>query len=401
MNRASLEVLYLPLSLSVKNRLKIWIDLFVERVGRGLGGLILLGATTAASLTATELGYAVLALLVPWILLVLSLRRAVRRDSERVARAAGHHRSRLGPLHDPASRSIFLAILTGSDEREIVYALSLVQGIGDPEILEAVSKLASHESALRCALPHSASCGCLPIPRRSRRYRDLDRGSRTRWPAPKPSRSGCGSSPTKRGSEFERLVAQGDVARIAAVLDSVEGTPSLPVAALERVVARYGASPAATERRLAAKALESLPPDEGTSSLLLKLLEDEDVEVARAAALSAGKRRSLEGVFDALVHGLARRPIRAQIRRSIARFGHEGRAEASTIPGATPRCTRRRGARFPGPSPKLKTRRRSRLCSRVFPRPIQGCTTRGSRASRTSARAAARFDFPAPKPIAS
>ncbi len=36
---------------------------------------ILLGATTAASLTATDLGYAVLALLVPWILLVVSLRR--------------------------------------------------------------------------------------------------------------------------------------------------------------------------------------------------------------------------------------------------------------------------------------------------------------------------------------
>ncbi|MGH9390056.1 MAG: Npt1/Npt2 family nucleotide transporter, partial [Vicinamibacteria bacterium] len=145
MNRAGLEVLYLPLSLSVKNRLKIWIDLFVERVSRGVGGLFILGATAAFSLTAAELGYAVLVLLVPWILLVLSLRREyvatlraslARRDISDLDSA----------LRDTASRGVFLSILTGSDTREIAYALSLVQGIRDREILEEVSRLAGHES---------------------------------------------------------------------------------------------------------------------------------------------------------------------------------------------------------------------------------------------------------------
>ncbi len=320
MNRASLEVLYLPLSLSVKNRLKIWIDLFVERVGRGLGGVFLLGATAAASLTARELGYAVLALLGVWILLVLSLRREyvvtlkeslARRDISDLDSA----------LHDPTSRGVFLSILTGSDAREIVYALSLVHGIRDPEILEATSRLAGNEnpqvraSALRVLRSAPDPVAIADIETRTA-DEDPTAGAEALalW---------LRLEPDKAREEFERLAARGDVPRIAAVLDCLGGTRTLPDAALESVVTRYGASPSAEERRLAAKAIESLPPDLQPESLLLKLLEDDDVEVARAAVLSAGARRSSDGVFEALVRVLARRPLRAQIRRSIARFGPE------------------------------------------------------------------------------
>jgi HEAT repeat protein len=128
--------------------------------------------------------------------------------------------------------------------------------------------------------------------------------------------------PEKAREAFERLVEEGDVSRIAAVLDCLEGKPILPDAALASVVARYGSSSSPAERRLAAKALGFLPPDAESESLLLALLEDPEVEVARAAALSAGRHPS-EGAFDALVKALARRPLRAQIRRAIARFGTE------------------------------------------------------------------------------
>ncbi len=319
-NRASLEVLYLPLSLSVKNRLKIWIDLFVERVGRGLGGLLLLGATAAASLTSREIGFAVLALLIGWILLVLSVRREyVVTLKESLARRDISDLD--STLHDPASRGVFLAILTGSDAREIVYALSLIQGIGDPEILEAVSTLASHEnpqvraSALRVLRTATDPVAIADIETRTA---DEDPAA-----AAEAFALWLHLEPDKAREAFERLAAGGDVPRIAAVLDCLGGAPALPAAALERVVARYGASPSAEERRLAAKAIESLPADLEPSSLLLKLLEDDDVEVARAAVLSAGARRSSDGVFEALVRVLARRPLRAQIRRSIARFGPE------------------------------------------------------------------------------
>ena len=319
MNRASLEVLYLPLALSVKNRLKIWIDLFVERVSRGLGGLLILLATSVASFTVSELGYAVLALVVPWILLVLSLRREYV-ETLRASLAKRDISNLDSVLRDPASREVFRQVLNGSDPREIAYALELVQGVDDPEILQEVSRLASHESpqvraaALRVLQVDPAP---VPIPDIEKRVTDEDPVAGAEalalW---------LRLEPEKAREAFERLVQKGDVRRLAAVLDCLEGKQILPDAALTSVVARYCASPSPAERRLAAKALGFLPPDSEAESLLLKLFEDPDIEVARAAALSAF-RFPLEDVFSKLVRGLSRRPLRAQIRHSIARFGPE------------------------------------------------------------------------------
>jgi AAA family ATP:ADP antiporter len=319
MNRASLEVLYLPLALSVKNRLKIWIDLFVERVSRGLGGLFILGATSLGSLTAPELGYAVLVLLVPWILVVLSLRREyvatlrasiARRDISDLDSA----------LRDPASRGVFLQILTGSDPREIVYALSLVQGIGDPEILEEVSRLASHESPqVRAAALRVLDAAPDPVP-----IADIEKRVWDDDPAAGAEALALWArlEPDRAREAVERLVEHGDTQRIAVVLDCLEGNPILPDAALQSILARYRSSSSPAGRRVAAKALGFLPPDPQAEGLLLAFLEDPDVEVARAAALSAGRHLS-DGVFQALVHALARRPVRAQARRSLARYGPE------------------------------------------------------------------------------
>ncbi len=317
MNRASLEVLYLPLALSVKNRLKIWIDLFVERVSRGLGGLFILGATALGSLAVRELGYLVLFLLAPWIALVLSLRREYV-TTLRASLARRDISDLDSSVRDPASREVFRQILTGSDAREIVYALSLAQGSRDPELLEEVSKLTSHQNsqvraaALRVlhSLPEPP-----PIPSIEERVADQD------------PRAGAEAlalwlrlEEEKARETFERWVNQGDVPRIAAVLDCLEGKQTLPDPAIANVVARYDKSPSPAERRLAAKALGFLPPEAEAEGLLLALLDDPDVEVARAAVLSAG-RRSSPRILDALVRALARRPLRAQIRSSLARFG--------------------------------------------------------------------------------
>ena len=323
MNRAGLEVLYLPLALSVKNRLKIWIDLFVERVSRGLGGLLILGVTAVGSLTAPELGYAVLVLLVPWILLVFSLRREYV-ATLRTSLARRDISDLDSVLRDPASRGVFRQILTGTDAREIAYALSLVHGSDDPELLEEVSQLASHESpAVRAAALRVLHAAPEPLP-----IEDIEERAADEDPAVGAEALALWIrlEPEKARAACERLLEEGDVARISAILDCLEGSRALADAPLARLVARYGPSSWPAERRLAAKALGFLPPDAEVEGLLSRLLEDSDVEVARAAALSSGKHPS-ENVFDSLVKALARRPLRAQIRRSIARFGPDAVAK--------------------------------------------------------------------------
>jgi ATP/ADP translocase len=51
LNRTGMELLYVPLPADLKNRTKAFVDIFVDRMGRGLGGVILIFCTSVLSLT--------------------------------------------------------------------------------------------------------------------------------------------------------------------------------------------------------------------------------------------------------------------------------------------------------------------------------------------------------------
>ncbi|MGH9337010.1 MAG: Npt1/Npt2 family nucleotide transporter, partial [Vicinamibacteria bacterium] len=214
-HRASVEVLYLPITLSLKNRLKTWIDMFVERVSRGLGGLVILGSTSLLGLGAHHLGYAVLALTVPWILLVLSLRREyVNTLRESIAKRDITDFD--SALRDPATRAVFHQVLTGTDVREIAYALELAQGIRDPAILDEVEALASHQSPI----VRAAALRALQADSNANRLADLE--SRVEDEDPEAGAEALAlwlrTEPSKAQEAFERQVAEGNVERISAVL---------------------------------------------------------------------------------------------------------------------------------------------------------------------------------------
>src|SRR4029077_2338931 len=44
-NRTGMELLYLPLPADLKNRTKAFVDIFMDRFGRGAGGMLLMGYT--------------------------------------------------------------------------------------------------------------------------------------------------------------------------------------------------------------------------------------------------------------------------------------------------------------------------------------------------------------------
>ncbi|MDR4470089.1 MAG: hypothetical protein MRJ68_17610 [Nitrospira sp.] len=78
-NKAGLELLYVPLPLSVKTKAKAFIDSVTERTAGGIGGLILLLATTVFSLTISQLSVVAMVLLALWIpLAALSQQRYMR-----------------------------------------------------------------------------------------------------------------------------------------------------------------------------------------------------------------------------------------------------------------------------------------------------------------------------------
>ena len=317
-NKASVEVLYLPIALAVKNRLKAWLDLFVERVSRGLAGVTILVATTLFSLSVSQMSAVVVALLVPWIVLVLLMRREYiktfrdslsRRDISDFA----------SQLRDQVSLSLFHQVLTGADEREVVYVLELAHGIDDPKILEHVSRLTSHEDAAvrKAALRFLRGSSRPPtLDDYPHRVRDDDPAA-----AAEALALWMTVAPDAGFEALRTIVAEGDTARIDAILDTVDLSEEIVTEVdVETFVATRCDAEDAPTRRLAARAAGYLHEDAGAVTCLPKLLSDGDIAVARAAATSIGRLR-YESAYPLLVESLARRPLRASVRKSIARFG--------------------------------------------------------------------------------
>ncbi len=99
-NKSSVEVLYLPISLAAKSRLKSWLDMFVERTSRSLAGVTILMVTGVFSLSVNEISLVVIALLLPWLAPLLAGSTAL--DCPRPDEAS---RFRCGPCDEKRKRS--------------------------------------------------------------------------------------------------------------------------------------------------------------------------------------------------------------------------------------------------------------------------------------------------------
>ena len=75
LNRTGMELLYMPLPRDLRNRIKAFIDIFFDRMSRGVGGLLLLLFTRVLDLSVRQIAMVVIALTVPWIWIAARARR--------------------------------------------------------------------------------------------------------------------------------------------------------------------------------------------------------------------------------------------------------------------------------------------------------------------------------------
>ncbi|MFO1436440.1 MAG: Npt1/Npt2 family nucleotide transporter, partial [Gammaproteobacteria bacterium] len=74
-NRASKEILYIPLDARTAYQAKAWIDMFGYRLFKVIGSVLILALTQwfAFGLTAVQLGYFVMAACIAWLLVIFAL----------------------------------------------------------------------------------------------------------------------------------------------------------------------------------------------------------------------------------------------------------------------------------------------------------------------------------------
>lgn len=145
-DKATVELLYLPVPPSITFRVKSFIDTVVYRLGDALGGLTILLFASVLGLTPVQLTGVVLVALVGWIWAAVvarwqyvdNLRESIHQHRVDTERASG-------ALLERSASELIASRLSGSSD-EILYALGLFEASHERVVHPAVRSLISHES---------------------------------------------------------------------------------------------------------------------------------------------------------------------------------------------------------------------------------------------------------------
>jgi hypothetical protein len=331
-NKTGMELLYLPLPASLKNRTKAFIDVFADRFSRGLGGLLLIQLTTGFALGGFKLtdgfdlslrsiSLVVLGFSLVWVFLAERARRqyvaTVRQRLE--MRRLDLESARLS-AHDISMLRLLEEVARSANGRQAAYALSmlaeapgyplaplLVELAGSPQV-EVRAKVFE----LACASGLAGLLDQALAEVRSQRPAEMSA-------AIKPAVAYAMAVSPEPAGLARRLLDHQDHRVTEAVLEALAAKPDLAQELITHDwLAQTSGSADAGRRRLAAVAV-GVRGDEGTEALH-KLLKDSDDRVAAAACRAAGKLRHRTYV-EALIRRLGDSRLRSEVIEALTAFG--------------------------------------------------------------------------------
>ena len=163
LHRAGVEMLYLPVNVRIKNRIKTYIDVLVDSAAGGVGGLLLIILIDSLGFSPAGISILVAVLALAWLACVLAVREeyldAFRdqlshlRPKKRQGRRTSRHQEVL---------SGFLKILedtdTQLDRKRLLYVLERTESIQDKKFLKPTERLLFHQDPeIRARALHNLS----------------------------------------------------------------------------------------------------------------------------------------------------------------------------------------------------------------------------------------------------
>ena len=149
MNRTGLELLYLPLSPTARERLKVFVDVFIDRLGRAFAGVVVL-VLTSAYFSIGLRGTAVAIIVVSGfgVAIAVGVRRTYVQEFRRQLEKSEVDLSQISNfVTDPASVQMLIHALEGGQERQTLYALKLLQSTQGVDFGNQLLPLFEHPSA--------------------------------------------------------------------------------------------------------------------------------------------------------------------------------------------------------------------------------------------------------------
>ena len=323
-NRTGMELLFLPLPSGLKNRTKAFVDIFVDRFGRGLAGILLAVLLAAGLRDMRVIAILTVGITAAWI----GLARAAQREYTGTMRSRIERRrleledERL-TVSDPTTLRLLEQTVESANTRQACYALSMLAEVPGYDLGPVAMRLSHNtQPEVRAKVFHVA---------RTAGFADLLAGaiSEIRAPDVGVDRRDAAVitaavayvltvSPEAphRASEF---LSDADLVVVEAVISAMREQPQLArVALTHEWIAAAAADANPGRRKISALAIGVLGLQE--TGQLKPLLRDPDTRVVAAACRSAGKLGD-RSLVDPMIRRLSDPALRSVIIESLAAFG--------------------------------------------------------------------------------
>jgi AAA family ATP:ADP antiporter len=321
LNRAGLELLYLPLSPEVRKKIKLFIDVFIDRVGRALAGVIVFAVTRQyLPLGLRGTAVAILVLSGVSIYVCIRLRKTyVGAFQQQLARRE-LDLSEARSVTDRGTVVLLLDALKSSQERQILFALGLLQSVEGADFSERLLPLLAHPTphvragAVRALSASPGDFSAEIAPMLSDVSEDVVRAAVGYL---------CSRATGARASLIHSLLEHQQTSVGLAAADwlsehEVRGV-SLSSQFVQQLASARNETDAGTKRQIAARLTAKLPPADSVA-ILRALLRDPDPKVSARAALAAGAAGHMALLFD--VAGLLPyRRLRPAAREALLKYG--------------------------------------------------------------------------------
>ncbi len=325
LERTGRELLFLPISLELKKRTKLFIDLFIDRWFRGIAGAMLLVLTSLLGLSIRWLSIPVLIMAGVWLGLVMQVRREYAgafRDA--LARREIDPDEIQRHIDDDNVTKMLVESLRTGGVRRILYALRLVPAIKGLDPVEVVHPLVNHsEPSVRAgALKALSEIGDVEL-RDHARSMITDSDADVRIEACGYLAGAMGNDRIDlfrecllTGNPLERNAAAGWIAKYGQASDMKLITETV----VDRLLEAHD-SAAEDARSIAARLLATVP-HESAEQILTALLVDPSPDVA-CTAIASLVQRGGDAACDEAITRLGDRRLRVAARLALVARGKD------------------------------------------------------------------------------
>lgn len=148
-NKSSVELLALPIPLNIKNKTKTFIDVFVDSVATGIGGLILILLVNGLQLSTQLISLMILAILGIWFYFAVKVREEYIKSFQLKVKQIGKEKSNIKlNLSQESVLSGLIKVLEHGNEKQILWVLQKSRENPNDKLFPSLRKLLNHSEGI-------------------------------------------------------------------------------------------------------------------------------------------------------------------------------------------------------------------------------------------------------------